>query len=54
MIRDRVFVALFNKNGKFTFSALKTAGDRLNHAVMLNIIAHTDIDVITEEPALQG
>jgi hypothetical protein len=39
--------------GRLPFSALKTVGYRLNRAVVLNVIARTDIDLITVEPVLQ-
>lgn len=42
------------RTGRLPFSALNAAGDRLNHAVVLNVTAHTAIEEITEEPLLQG
>lgn len=55
VIRDRVMVASFSENRKVTFfPALNTVGDRLNHAVMLIVIARANIDEIAVEPVLQG
>jgi hypothetical protein len=45
-------VASFNENRKFTFFALNTDGNRLNHAVVVHVIARTDIDEIKVEPVL--
>jgi hypothetical protein len=42
------------RKGSLPFSALNTVGNRLNHADVPSVIAHTDIDGITVEPVLQG
>jgi hypothetical protein len=40
--------------GSLPFSALNTNVNRLNHAVVVNVIGRTDIDGIKVEPVLQG